>query len=430
MWRRCSFNDLPCTRVLGEKLWGCSMYTPVTRILTRAIVVPATAFHAVLNTRSETFSEYAGMPLADLSLSKRGEVLAVLVRNVIADIYPDAQIVSASRGYCQDARRRGWNMTEYDWLWNGRRIECKSAQFCWNTSQHHWGFCFQGIKLPHVGAPRALPLFDDLLLALYTPHAVHIYLHNLELGLSASGRRTADIGHQLKLTGPSKERSLSIALSGVLRKLDSASNNCKRIAAVPLADERMSAALAACRPHSKASIYKDIPLADMNGSARGLCLQAIARTVDAMIHPDAIIEDAGGGGLRVNGARRGHNQAHYDWTRNGQRIECKSSQLSWDRYWMRWYCTFHNIKFGQNGSHNDTMFDELQLVFHTPRGIYVYRHDLKLGIARRGKATAVLGSVVQLYGPARQEHWSVALDVILCKLNNSDCSRIAYIPWR
>ena len=55
-------------------------------------------------------------------------------------------------------------------------------------------------------------------------------------------------------------------------------------------------------------------------------IASVVRQVDAMRHPSANITDAVGG-TRTNGTRRGYNQTTCDWLRDGDRIECKRSQL-------------------------------------------------------------------------------------------------------
>ena len=73
--------------------------------------------------------------------------------------------------------------------------------------------------------------------------------------------------------------------------------------------------------------------------------------------------------------------------------------------------------------------DELLLAAYTPRGVYLYRHDLQLGVATQGKSTAATGHNINLYGPRQEEDCDAALDVILAKLEESGCKCVAVVPW-
>eukprot|EP00959_Pyramimonas_sp_CCMP1952_P439161 9193516-Pyramimonas_sp.AAC.1 len=75
--------------------------------------------------------------------------------------------------------------------------------------------------------------------------------------------------------------------------------------------------------------YHDVPLASLAGAVRGERIQAIARLVDTILNMGSFVMDPVVG-ARSNGARRSLRQAEYDWSRDGRRIECKSSQLVWD----------------------------------------------------------------------------------------------------
>ena len=70
-------------------------------------------------------------------------------------------------------------------------------------------------------------------------------------------------------------------------------------------------------------------------------------------------------------------------------------------------------------------------MIYTPRGIYVYRHDLSLGVSRAGKRTETAGFQIKLAGPRRELDWERALDgTMLPKLDASDgCDRLAFVRW-
>mmetsp|Transcript_87597 Transcript_87597/g.272224 ORF Transcript_87597/g.272224 Transcript_87597/m.272224 type:complete len:170 (+) Transcript_87597:1-510(+) len=167
-------------------------------------------------------------------------------------------------------------------------------------------------------------------------------------------------------------------------------------------------------------------MASLSGSGRGIRLEGIARAVDAMIHRGASIEKVGAQTSRTLDVARRNTAC--DWTRDGRRIECKSAKLCWQQRWLRWTFSFYNIKLSRDGDRLGS-FDELQLVLYTPRGIFIYLHDLRLGLTSKGKSTLPLGYIIQLYGPVREHCWSLALDVMLAKLDRSGCRRLAFVPW-
>jgi len=116
---------------------------------------------------------------------------------------------------------------EYDWRRNGIRIECKSAQLMWVSANSSWRFCFTGIKLALDGA-REQHLFDELLLALYTPIGVHFIRHNLELGVANQGISTSTRGHNIQVYAPVNEHDVHRALHVILRKFEKA--GCQQLA--------------------------------------------------------------------------------------------------------------------------------------------------------------------------------------------------------
>lgn len=75
------------------------------------------------------------------------------------------------------------------------------------------------------------------------------------------------------------------------------------------------------------------------------------------------------------------------------------------------------------------LFDELLLGLYTPRGIYIYRHDMYFGVSSCGVATAEAGYSIQLYGPCGTLQWDHALSAILRKLDESGCKRVALVQW-
>ena len=170
-----------------------------------------------------------------------------------------------------------------------------------------------------------------------------------------------------------------------------------------------------------AEAYEGVHLAELSTTPRSSVLTSLVRSLDTSLHPHARIEDAVPG-TRVDGSPRAQHQAPYDWRRDGVRVACKSAQLTWNASDRRWKVLFQNIKpSGAEGA-----FDELLLALYTPRGVHVYRHDLRLGMSTNGKSTEATGRQIQVYGPRDEESWQSALDgTILPKLGASGCERVA-----
>ena len=171
--------------------------------------------------------------------------------------------------------------------------------------------------------------------------------------------------------------------------------------------------------------YEGVPLAELATATRANVLTSVVREIDTSLHPDARIEDAVPG-TRIDDSKRGQHQAPYDWQRDGVRVACKSAQLKWNTSNRRWMVLFANIK--PSGAEGE--FDELLLALYTPRGVHVYRHDLRLGMSTNGKATEATGRTIFVYGPCDEESWQSALDgAILPKLDERGCERVAEVPW-
>lgn len=339
----------------------------------------------------------------------------------MTDVYPKSKFDDPVPGWCVNGTRRGADRAEYDWLQDGRRVECKSASLTW--ASHRWGFSFRSVKFAADGT-RCAAAFDRLILGLYTPQRIYVYLHDGVLGKAAQGVRTATQGHVVQVRGPYYERDWHIALNNILGKLDLPTNSCERIAEIPLNDHRIGAIFDGISNLTQHA-YLNTPLADLSGAARGLRIEAMMRRVDARLHTGACWEE-GESPQCVDGRARGWNMKGCDWIRNGQRIECKSSQLTWCGCLKRWKVAFHGVKFGAGWV---SAFDELLLALYTPAGLYIYRHDFKLGVSRAGLKTATIGHMVQISGPRGEQDWQKALSTILDNFNASGCKLIAVISW-
>ena len=380
----------------------------------------AADFAHILSQRTVAASAYAGLLLANRSSALRGAVLQTLARCCDEGRHPQAAFSDAEPGKCADGSWRSQSNAEYDWMRDGLRVECKSAQLSWLAKDNRrWRLRFYDVKLPHEGAAAA---FDELQLAAYTPRGVYIYRHDLKLGVSTSGKATEVTGHQIAIFGPRGKECWEEALDAILAKLDA--SGCERLEFVSTHDSRLEAACDAHPPTRTEAAFQGVLLAA--SKARGGRLEQLGREVDAIRHPRAVFADAEPGKC-ADGSWRSQSNAEYDWMRDGLRVECKSAQLSWDKDNRRWRLRFYDVKLPHEGA--AAAFDELQLAAYTPRGVYIYQHDLKVGVSTCGKATKVTGHQIAIFGPRGKECWEEALDAILAKLDASGCKRLAEIDF-
>ncbi|CAK0872149.1 unnamed protein product [Prorocentrum cordatum] len=389
----------------------------------RHLILQASSFSNILQASNANTSDvFAGAPLSTITPSLRGDVIAEVARQVDAEVNPRSIFERGVLGNCCNGSRRGPNIMEYDWLRDGLRVECKSSKMSWVPSRKSWEFAFYHIKIAH-GEARRVAAFDELLLVLYTPTHLYFYRHWGTFGLRSAGRLTSTVGHQLRISSGGGIEDWRLALKHVLGKLDDGANSCERLSIMPLADNRIQHALdSRCNVTQK--IFNGCPLFEVTPATRGKRLEVLTRRVDRIVNPCAEMKwpDSGYcvGGLQ----RRGVHRAVCDWHRDDIRVECKSSQLQWDKHRKRWLFQFQNVKFSIPPS-----FDELLLAFYTPRGVYIYRHDLRFGISSCGVATSVRGHRIGVYGPCQEADWQVALDTMINKIGESGCDRVAFVRW-
>ncbi|CAE8683999.1 unnamed protein product [Polarella glacialis] len=136
----------------------------------------------------------------------------------------------------------------------------------------------------------------------------------------------------------------------------------------------------------------------MSCSQRGFIIQERVQAVDALLNPTAVIQP-GCPGTCINGKLRAPNNSRWDWDRNGHRVECKSGRLSFVASEKSWQLQFKAIKINHN------VLDDLLLALFTPRGIYVYRHNLCFGLSRTGKVLDTEGHQIQIYGKRGITDW-------------------------
>lgn len=90
----------------------------------------------------------------------------------------------------------------------GRRVEVKSAQLAWDAFHHYWNGKWQNIKRD---------AYDDLLLVLYTPLGVYLFLHDHAYGVATNGKLQNVSGGSVSVYGSG---SITAALDVILGKLN------------------------------------------------------------------------------------------------------------------------------------------------------------------------------------------------------------------
>lgn len=72
--------------------------------------------------------------------------------------------------------------------------------------------------------------FDELLLGLYSPRGVDVFVHNGVFGYSTTGKLLESGGHCVKIYGPQGIDDWSTSLDIIMLKLDR--SGCKRLASI------------------------------------------------------------------------------------------------------------------------------------------------------------------------------------------------------
>ena len=78
----------------------------------------------------------------------------------------------------------------------------------------------------------------------------------------------------------------------------------------------------------------------------------------------------------------------------------------------------------------DGAFDRLFIWLCTPIQLFLYEHDMLVGVSSSGRATEVYGQTVQFYGSVAAEGWDAALGQISARLDapSNGCQLLASRP--
>ena len=392
-------------------------------------VFPASGFRPILERETAGSTIYKDTVLGSVSGAARGEVLAGFTRQVIQQLHPTAVLQDPKRGVDCNGKQRGQGSEPYDFLWDQQRVEVKSALLTFNKRHCKWLYYVQGVKLVRWSAEGTLgQAFDRLLLCLATPQQLRIYEHDLLFCVSRRGRVTQTQGFDINLCGPRGIYDWECADQTMQGKLEHAGNGCCRLATFPLSEVAPAFGRWQQEAQLQRHAYVDVPLADASEKLRGQCLEAVVREIAQELFPASLVS-APPPSQCCNGRATDPGQRQCDWVQHGRRVECKSAKQHWDRHNECWRFRFSGVKLADHIS-GSACFDELILAFYCPQGLYVFRHDGALGLARNGVATQVKGHSIQLRAPRGVECWELALDSILQQLlSKSGCECLAFVDW-
>ena len=340
---------------------------------------------------SVTSTAYAGCPLSEMTPSLRGKMLETVARRVFERHRPNSITEDPIPGLRCDGIRRGMNCAEYDWLCDGRRVQCKSAQLSWDKGDKGW----------RVNFHRMIPcLFDELILVLYTPFQLRYFTYCWKRDLSAGEARGRA---SLRFSGQKKVLDWRQAEDVIYEKIvRSGAGQC--LATLQTSDELVAEALQQHSQSAKSRLegkaYAQHPLNYLTPSARGLLVEQVVYEVDLQCHPC------------YGHADLAPSNSPCDWHRDGLRIECKHTRLHWTAR-NNWECRFQGVMFSK--------FDLLYLALDSPRALHILRFGGSKWI-RTGKSITVSGQAGEVCP-------LVAADVILEKLVSTGSEHVASVVW-
>ena len=158
---------------------------------------------------TKTHEAYAGVALAELSNPARGVILEHVARLVMEEMTGQNATLPAD-GKCINGSKRGRGNKTNDFNMQQRRVEVKSAQVKWDDSQRRWHAEWKAIKSS---------MYEVLLLVLYSPFGVHIFLHDGKFGVSTSGIQQYASGGSVNVCARCNQDSIFEAHKVIVDKL-------------------------------------------------------------------------------------------------------------------------------------------------------------------------------------------------------------------
>ena len=368
---------------------------------------------AYLFEEGPTETIYRGTPLHGLGQHQQGQLAQEWARSVLLEQNPDSEFLDPEPGTDCNGHTRSLCRAPYDFLMNGRRVEVKSSRLVWDSIMQCWLVRFRRIKQFE---------FDQLFLVLVCPDGMCLIQHDLTTGLCTDGKRTETSGHFVQVRGSRRASCWEEAIEAILFKLRE-TGTCSLLVRDYFGEGSLVDMLLS-RENSKTraeNAYSGTALRNMSSGKRGKRLEAMGLAVDRILHPKSrfslVRHDATAATRQRNAAN-----AEADWSRDGRRVELKSSSLVWDSAFGGWKCVFAFIK--------PDFFDELWLAIYSPLGVHFYRSDLPaaLNFETCGTATEYYGLRVQFR--CRHEADPLkALQEIEAKIVSKGCQMVATVQW-
>ena len=403
------------TRAWGQRRLLLFPYsTQLSRAGATAPLVLKSSQFPHLFEEGRTEAIYRSTPFHGLGHYQQGQLAQDWARRVLQEQNPESKFLDAAPGADCNGNRRSLHNAPYDFLMDGKRVEVKSGRLTWNSTMQVWCIRFWRIKQLE---------FDRLFLVLVCPGGLRLVQHDHSTGLCTDGKRTETHGHTVQVWGSKGDSSWQQAVETILFKL------CENGACSLLARDHCGKGclddMLLRGEYSKTRTeyaYSGTALRDMSSGKRGLRIQEIGLAVDQILHPEshftAVLHHP------TAATRRRHvANAWADWSRDGRRVEVKSSSLSWDGACTRWKCVFGFIK--------PTLFHELWLAICSPLGVHFYVSDLSKGLnfGTCGTATEHQGLQVQFLGPRNEADPLKALLAIEAKIISKECELVAMVHW-
>ena len=164
---------------------------------------------------------FRGKPFSSMTPQLRGNRIEKLVLRIDQTLHPAGHFSVLCDELTVSGKKRGQNAASVDWIRDGKRIEVKHGKLSFCKLRQNWQCTFYHIKED---------CFDELLLAVYSPKGLDVFIHDGAFGMSTTGRSTGIKGKNVMILAPRGELDPMIALQCIIAKL--VGNNCQHIASV------------------------------------------------------------------------------------------------------------------------------------------------------------------------------------------------------
>ncbi|CAE7540551.1 mad2l1-1 [Symbiodinium natans] len=383
---------------------------------------------------SITDMAFEGDPLCQIDAARRGKAIQRLLKENLALFFPSSTLSEPPQGLCINGQRRSKHQSEFDWMLDGRRVECKSTRLAWDGSRCEWYARWSAIKLDTDRSDKASP-FDDLLLVLHSPFRLDFLMHDLSCYVVNDGVRSSFLGQTVRCKARAGATDTSQAWQHIIQKLTQPPNACRHIASLrsdvdPMLRVVADEVVKKTWEHSW-GCYKTVPLIGLTAASRSLRLQDLAFKIDQMLHPNSAFS-IGVGAEAVVGEqrlqRRGTARGSADWWRDGERVEFKSSKMFWRHGRQCWSVHFAGVKDAAHRPDRHCPFDDLYLGIYSPCGFYLLRHAGDFALSHAGLATETRGRTICV-SSSKCTDISTALECLLAKFQSAGCRVLAKVAW-